>query len=311
MVDNQKKKGFLFAFIGAVVLSLTAIFIRYLTQVYKLPALVLAYWREMMVAIGLGTYFLISKKKQLFGIRGQAGFLVLYGFILALFNALWTLSVSLNGAAVATVLVYSSAGFGVILGWFILNEPFTLKKIIATLMSLAGCVLVANVFDIGLWQVNPVGLVTGTASGIFYALYGIMGKSATKRELNTWTTLMYIFGFASCFMLLFNLFSFGFIPGTARNPWDMFWLGKEWEGWVILLALALGPTLLGYGLYNAALEHLESSITNLVVTIEPVFTAAIAYFLFAETLTCLQISGSVLIMSAVLVLRLGKRRSDA
>jgi drug/metabolite transporter (DMT)-like permease len=106
-------------------------------------------------------------------------------------------------------------------------------------------------------------------------------------------------------MLAFNLLSFGYIPGAAQVPSDMFWLRENWQGWLILLALALGPTLLGYGLYNAALRYLESGITNLIVTIEPVFTAAVAYFLFGERLSVLQISGAVLIMSAVLVLRVG------
>jgi len=74
----------------------------------------------------------------------------------------------------------------------------------------------------------------------------------------------------------------------------------------MLTALAIGPTLVGFGLYNAALQYLESSITNLIVTIEPVFTAAVAYFIFGERLITIQIIGAVLIMSAVIVLRVRK-----
>ena len=90
-------------------------------------------------------------------------------------------------------------------------------------------------------------------------------------------------------------------------PGDLFWLGNEWMGWLILLVLAIGPTLMGYGIYNVALHYLPSSITNLIVTIEQVFTAAIAYVIFGETLTGWQIIGSMLIMSAVLVLLLEKK----
>jgi drug/metabolite transporter (DMT)-like permease len=100
------------------------------------------------------------------------------------------------------------------------------------------------------------------------------------------------------------------IPGAADTPADIFWPGGDRTGWLILITLAIGPTLIGYGLYNAALQHLESSITNLIVTIEPVFTAVIAYFLFGERFSATQISGAVLIMSAVLVLRIkGKGKS--
>jgi drug/metabolite transporter (DMT)-like permease len=305
MQKEQKDKGFVLAFLSAMILSLTAIFIRHLTQTYALPALVLAYWREVIVAAGLAIIFLITNPKRLRGVKGHIRFLATYGFTLALFNGLWTLSVSLNGAAVATVMAYSSAGFTVILGWVFLKESLTVKKVLAAVMSLTGCAMVVNALDPAVWQINPIGLTAGAASGILYALYSIMGRHGAERGLDTWTTLLYIFTFASCFMLAFNLLSFGHIPGAAQVPADMFWLGKNWQGWLILLALALGPTLLGYGFYNAALRYLESGITNLIVTIEPVFTAAVAYFLFGERLSVLQISGAVLIMSAVLVLRVG------
>ena len=304
MGSDDKNKGFLLAFGSAVVLSLTAIFIRHLTQTYHLPALVLAYWRELFTAAGLFIFFVFRNPVRLHGVKSHIGYLAAYGLTLALFNALWTLSVSLNGAAVATVLAYSSAGFAVLLGWLTLGEPLTGKKITAAVMSLVGCALVVDAFNVDVWQINAVGMVAGISAGIFYALYGIMGRAANKKGLNTWTTLMVIFAFASVFMLGFNLFSFGVIPGGAETPVDMFWLGNDLKGWLILLALALGPTLLGFGLYNAALQYLESSITNLIVTVEPVFTATIAYFLFGERFSAMQLVGAVLIMSAVLVLRI-------
>ena len=136
--SDDKNMGFSLAFSSALVLSLTAIFIRHLTQTYALPALVLAYWREVFTAAGLFLFFLVRNPKLIGGVKGHGKLLTGYGLVLAVFNALWTLSVSLNGAAVATVLAYSSAGFAVLLGWLILGEPLSKNKIIATVMSLAG-----------------------------------------------------------------------------------------------------------------------------------------------------------------------------
>ena len=42
-----------YALISAAILSTTAIFIRYLTQTYQLPALVLAFWRDVFVILTL------------------------------------------------------------------------------------------------------------------------------------------------------------------------------------------------------------------------------------------------------------------
>ena len=296
---NYTNRGYAAAVGSALFLSLTAIFIRYLTQNFAIPALVLAFWREIFVAGTLFLIFVLIKPERLGGVNGYLSYLIGYGLVLALFNALWTFSVTLNGAAVATVLAYSSAGFAALLGWLILKEKLTLIKILVVGLSLMGCALVVNAFDPSLWGLNNVGVVVGTVAGLLYAIYSIMGRSAAQRGLNTWTTLFYIFTFASFFMLGFNLLLGGIIPGAAAKPVDLLWLGNAWLGWVILIVLAIGPTLMGFGLYNVSLRYLPSSTANLVVMIEPVFTALVAFFLFGEILNHLQILGGGLILASV------------
>lgn len=46
-------RGYTIAFIAAGILSTTAIFIHYLTQTYHVPALVLAFWRDVFVVCTL------------------------------------------------------------------------------------------------------------------------------------------------------------------------------------------------------------------------------------------------------------------
>ena len=301
---NFTNRGYAAALGSALFLSLTAIFIRYLTQNFTIPALVLAFWREIFVAGTLFLVFVLLKPERLGGVNGYLSYLLGYGLVLALFNALWTFSVTLNGAGVATVLAYSSAGFTALLGWLILKEKLTLIKILVVGLSLLGCALVVNAFDPALWGLNNEGVVVGTAAGLLYAVYSIMGRSVAQRGLNTWTTLFYIFTFASLFMLSFNLLLGGVIPGAAATPGDLLWLGNAWFGWVMLIALAIGPTLMGYGLYNVSLRYLPSSTANLVVMIEPVFTALVAFFLFGEILNPLQILGGGLILASVGLTRL-------
>jgi drug/metabolite transporter (DMT)-like permease len=303
----KTRRGYIAALFGALFLSMTAIFIRYLTEVYDLPAFVLVYWREAFVAAALLLVLAVHKPLRLTGIRGHIPFLVGYGIILALFNATWTFSVAFNGAAVATVLAYSSVAFTVVLGWLILKEEITLIKVLAVAMSLTGCALVVNAFDPMAWTLNAAGTAVGMSAGLCYSLYGIMGRAAAERDLNTWTTLFYIFTFASFMVLGLNLFGNGNIPGGAVKAADMLWLGNAWMGWVILIALAVGPTLFGFGLYNVSLRYLPSSTANLVVMVEPVFTSITAYFLFGELLTLTQIAGAALIIGAVAVLRAGTR----
>jgi drug/metabolite transporter (DMT)-like permease len=175
---------------------------------------------------------------------------------------------------------------------------------VAVALSLGGCVLVAEALDPAAWRANPLGILTGILSGLAYAVYSLMGRSAGRRGLNPWTTLLYTFGGAAGFLLGFNLLLGGILPGAAAHPAELFWLGSALAGWGVLLILAAGPTVAGFGLYNTSLTLLPSSVANLILTTEPVFTALIAYFLLGERLNGIQIGGSLLILAGVAFLRI-------
>jgi len=308
--SSHLTRGYTIALISAAILSTTAIFIRHLTQTYHMPALILATWRDFFVFLTLLPILAISRKPPLRVDRQHLPYLVVYGLVLAIFNALWTLSVSLNGAAVSTVLAYCSAGFTALLGWWLLKERLGWGKLLAVALSLAGCVLVSGALDPAAWRLNVVGIVTGILSGLLYAIYTLMGRSASQRGFNPWTTMVYTFGFAAVFLLAFNLLSGGQLPGAATRPEDFLWLGKAWAGWAVLFLLAAGPTLAGFGLYNVSLTYLPSSVANLVLTLEPAFTASLAYFLLGEHLTMVQITGSLLILGGVVFLRISEGRLE-
>jgi drug/metabolite transporter (DMT)-like permease len=301
-------RGYAFAVVAAVFLSTTAIFIRYLSQTYRIPSMVLALWRDVFVVLALVPVFAIAKPSLLHVPRRLVPYLGAYGLVLALFNALWTLSVSLNGAAVATVLVYSSGAFTAILGKILLKERLGVAKIVAVVLSLSGCALVAGLLELGSWHGNLVGVIAGIVGGLSYAGYSLMGRSAADRGLDPWTTLLYAFGFAALFLFLANLVPDLPLPGFARSARDILWLGTLWKGWFVLFLLAAIPTVGGFGLLNVSLTILPSSVASLVVSLEPVFTVITAYLVLGERLTAIQLLGAALILSGVVVLRLFEGR---
>ena len=307
-MDAQHTRGYLVGLIAAIILSTTAIFIRHLTTHYDVPPLVLAFWRNAMTTLVLGGLLAWRWPALLRVDRRHLRYLAGYGVLLAVFNSLWTLAISRTGASVATVLVYSSTGFTVLLAWWLLDEPLTGIKMLAVGCSLGGCVLVARAYDPAVWDTNLLGIVTGVLSGVAYAGYHLMGRSASQRGLNPWTTLLYTFGGATLVLLFFNLQPVIDLPGSAPSPGDMLWLGDSLAGWGWVLALAAGPTLTGYGLINVTLAMLPSSVASLVLSTEPAYTAILALFLFDEVLNGPQIAGAVLIMVAVVALRLFEGR---
>jgi drug/metabolite transporter (DMT)-like permease len=313
----RRARGYAIGLVSALVLSTTAILIRHLTERHHMPPLVLACWRDGLVALTLLPVLGLLRPALLRpGLlardagtgRRHLPYLAAYGLVLAGFNALWTHSVALNGAAISTVLVYSSAAFTALLGRWLLCERLDSTKGVAVALSLGGCVLVSGALDTAVWSANPGGIMTGILSGLGYAAYSLLGRAASERKLNPWSTLLYTFGFAALFLLALNLSPVPLLPGVARRPADLFWLGRSASGWAVLLTLAAGPTLLGFGLYNVSLGYLPASVANLIVTLEPVFTAILAYLAFGERLSGVQIAGSALILSGVALLRLREQR---
>ncbi|HWQ45844.1 MAG TPA: DMT family transporter [Longilinea sp.] len=307
---NRSTPGYLIAVVSAMFLSTTAVFIRYLTENFALPALILSFWRDLFVVLTLLPIFLIWKPKLLHIKRRDLLYMIGYGFVLALFNSAWTFSVSLNGAAVATVLAYCSGAFTAVLGWWLLKEHLGWAKIVAVVTILAGCVLISGAYRAEAWNTNIAGIMAGVLSGLCYAVYSLLGRSASQRGLNPWTTLIYTFGFATVFLLAVNLIPGGALPGSAAALTDLLWLGDSVTGWVVLFLLAAVPTVMGFGLYNTSLTMLPSSVVNLIVSLEPVFTTLTAYLFLGERLDGKQIGGAFLVMTGVLFLRFFERWNE-
>lgn len=290
-------RGYLICGVGTAIWSTTAIFIAYLNTRYGLPPLVLAFWRDFFVVLGLGTGLALIRPGLIrLPDARQRLFFAAYGLILAVFNALWTTSVALNGAAVATVLVYSSPAITSILEWWLFGERINRFRIVALALSLTGCVLTSGAYDAALWRVNPLGIAVGLAGGAAFSVYSLFGKATQRQGISPWTATLYAFAGATFFLGLF------------QRPATVFWLGPAVDGWAVLLLLALLPTIGGYGLYTVSLGYLPAGTANLIVTLEPVMTGIMAYLFLGERMTTVQLLGGALILSGVFLLRAGEEQ---
>lgn len=300
--SSRYARGYTICIIATVLWSSAAVFIRYLTETYQIPPLVLAFWRDLTVSILVfGVLALVSPGKL--GLeRKHLGFVILYGFVLSIFNSLWTISVDLNGAAVSTVLAYSSAAFTAVIGWRFLEERLGWVKIIAVTFSLVGCIFVSGAYDLSAWHLNPVGVTTGLLSGAAFAGYSLMGRMSYGRNLYPWTAIAYTFAFAAVLLFIYNLFTPWLPAGVAST--HFLWLGTDAIAWLVLVVLAIVPTIGGYGLYTVSLTYLPASVANVIATLEPAMTAILAFLFLGERFSNPQWLGSLLIIGGVVLLRL-------
>ncbi len=300
---SKYSRGYLIALTATVLWSFTGILISYLSTTYSLPSLVLAFWRDLFVSLGMVLALLVLSRTRFHLGRSHWRFMVLYGFTLAVFNSMWTFSVQYNGAAVATVLAFSSPAMTAILSRLIFKERFNRVKVLSIVLSLIGTVLVSGAHDPSMWRLNPLGIIFGLLTGLFFAFYNLEGKHASDTSIDSWTALLYSFAIATVFLFLFNLGVDG-ISGKLLLT-DMLWLGDSTVAWGLLFFLGVAPTLGGFGLYTMSLRYLAPTVANLIATLEPALTAIWAYFLLDEQLIGVQIAGSLLVFTGVILLRWG------
>lgn len=303
-ITSERTQGYSAALLSALFLALTGILIRQLTVDYGLPVFVLALWRNIFTCICMIVSLLFTAPRLLNPGRTNLRFLFGYSLILTMFNLSWTFSIWLNGATVATVLVYTSTFFTILLDRLFHRQEISSFALIAASMALTGCALVAEIGMGNASSMSIPGILIAIFSGLAFGFYSISGREAARRGINSWTTITWVFGFSAGVMLMVNLLLLPHNLGGSGNP---LFLADRYGGWLLLLLLAAGPTLLGYGFYTAALVHLPSSVVNLVATLEPVFTAVIAYWYLHERLSGIQLAGSALILGAVLLVRRAQR----
>lgn len=319
---SQRLQGYPAAIASAALLGFTGILMRILSLDYQMPALVMAFWRSMLVVAVLVPVLMIWKPIWLRLNPPQLVYYAFYGLLMAIFNLLWTLSVALNGAAISTILVYSSVPFTLICGWLFYAERSGWPEILLVMLSLCGCLLVCGGGDLASAHWSLGGLVIGLLSGLGYGCYTLGGRIATRRHYPVWNTILYVFAFAAGYQFLLNALvwqsalihsDWALIRQSVGSVWYLSEQTQQpvWLGWMWLILLAAGPTLLGFGLYNQSLKYLPMGIANLIVSLEVVFTALIAYVWLGERLAGWQWAGGLLVLLSIIGLHTCSRRRQA
>ena len=289
---SQSLRGYLIVLAGTVIWALTGIVIKILLTRYGMETLTIAFWRVFFVVAFLFLVYLIFDAKLLRIAPRDIFLFAVYGIIgIGVHQIMWISSVQYNGAAVATVIIYTSPAIVAIFAARLLHEKFNRTKLIALTLTIIGCALVARVYDVRQVELNALGIAFGIGSAFTFATYSLMGRLATRRY-SPWTSLFYAFFFGLLFLLPI-VSVFGKLMPTNLS----------FDGWATLLFLALGPTLGGFGSYTIGLSYLPASVASLLAAFEPVTTAIVAYVMFGETLDLFQLIGAGLILASVILLR--------
>ena len=304
----SRRIGLILCTIAAVVWAGTAPGIKYLLDVYHVPGVTLAFWRDVFVTIAVMGMLLIRNRAALRVSKADFTPLALLGVVsIGIYHALWIWSVSLNGAAIAVVLIYLFPTFVTIGARFMFGEQLRTVQVIGLLLSLIGMALLVKLYDPEQIKLNWLGIVVGLTTAVLQAFYVLYTQKAV-RTVNPWASLGITMATGSM-TLLVMLLAAPLVVGQAAAP-GIFQVG-DLTAWLILLALAIGPTLGGYALFNLSLQHIPATTGGLILVLEAPTASAIAILFLGEQLVALQYAGMVFIFVSILLPTLWKRAATA
>jgi drug/metabolite transporter (DMT)-like permease len=270
--------------VGVVVASLSAILTRYATEA---DALVVSFYRCAAAALVLVPFGYA-------GVRGiparRLAAPITGGVFLALHFATWITSLYLTSVAPAVLLVSTTPVFVALAARLLWGDRLPALGWIGIAISLAGTALVAG-GDLG--GPSPAGnglALIGAATG---GGYGLAGQAA-RRHLGIIEYSIVTYGVAALLL-----------GPAAMVSGAGFWGFSRGTSWAII-ALILGPQLVGHTMINATLRDLHATTVTVTITAEPIIAIVLAFLLFAETPPASIAPGGAAILAGIyLVTRTG------
>jgi drug/metabolite transporter (DMT)-like permease len=231
--------------------------------------------RDLGFAVGLGAV--------VYGAQAGCAFAALERLDASLFSLLlYTFPVLVTVAAVA-------------LG----RDPARRRTAFALLLASSGLVLVLAGAAAG--ALDPLGTVLALGAAVIYSAY-ILGSEGVASRLGPLVLSTLLCTGAATTLTFASLAAGDLAPGRVSAP-GYLWLG----------GLAVVSTVGAIALFFAGLRRVGPTAASILSTLEPVVTVALAFVIFRESLSPVQLAGGGLVLSAVLAVRVtsDKRRETA
>jgi drug/metabolite transporter (DMT)-like permease len=278
--SSDSRLGLLALILGACAIGFAPIFVR-LSEIgpvatgfhrlaWSLPVFALMAWRA---------------GEDMPNTRMAWGGLTASGLFFAGDLIVWHLGIMLTSVANATLFSNLAPVFVTIGLWVIWGLRPSLRFVVALTVTLAGAVMLMG----GSFTVSTARL-TGDAlsmlSGLFYGGY-IIAVGRMRASVAT-SVLMLVGGAIGALAVLAAALALGetVMPVTVR-------------GWAMVVGLGLVSQVGGQGLIAWGLKHLPASFGALVLSVQPVVAAAVAWGLFGEVLGPFELVGAGIVLVGI------------
>ncbi|HKP53401.1 MAG TPA: DMT family transporter [Chloroflexia bacterium] len=212
-------------------------------------------------------------------------------------------AVDIISITATSLLLYTYPALVALLAWLFYREPFTVQKFGALVLAGAGTMMVLGIFSAlftvggnALGELRPAGVAWALAAAVIYSGYIIAGAKYTSTISPIFSSAIIISSAAVVYL------TWGALSGELQ-------LQVSLPGLVWATGLALVSTVVAIATFFAGLRYVGPSRAAIISTLEPTVSVLLAALVFQEMITLEQLLGGGLILVAVVVLQLGRKRN--
>lgn len=224
--------------------------------------------------------------------------IILSGVALTFHFGLWIVSLTLTLVSTSVILVTSHPIFVAAVQHFLLNEK--VKKVAAVGIGIAfSGVTVIALSDLGVGDETLFGDLLAFLGGLCAGIYFLCGR-VVRQKVDVIPYSFSVYGVAAVLLLIS-----AFVAGDELVVTD----GREW---MLFLAMAVIPTLLGHTMFNYALKKLPAHLISTSVLGEPIGASLLAYLLLPNEVPSVWIvlGGALVVVGLYVVLALGYAKEE-
>ncbi|MDG6220302.1 MAG: DMT family transporter [Candidatus Thermoplasmatota archaeon] len=273
------KKYAFFLVVGVSAASFAALLIRFSGE----HPLVISFYRMLLASLIVMPFMLMELKKTRIPLKTLLG-LVGVGGILSIHFALWNFAVPITTVASATILVCAHPLFVVPLGQRSSGEALHRGALAGVAIAFVGIVILSMG---GLGDGNIIGDMLALGGGVMAGLYIMAGRKARSGGLGLFTYVGVVYLSCAMFTLLAIVAMGEFTTNISADEW------------LVFLALALVPTILGHTMINASLKEIKSGIVSTAILVEPLGATILAAAILYEVPSSLTLVGGLITLFGV------------
>ena len=281
--------------VGVLSVSTGAIFVRYAQQ--EAASLTIAAYRMGIAFVVVLIPTLINHRRELQSLTYRdVGLAATSGLFLAVHFATWVYSLEMTSVAISVVMVNTAPLWVGLLTPLMTRERLSPATILGIAMSVIGAMAIGwGLESDGDSSNDLLGGMLATIGAVGLAVYLLIGRNLRRRHsLGVYVTVCY--GAAAGYLCLAAI-------GTGQQV-----AGFSPPIWLYLIGLALVSQILGHTTNNWALRFFSASMIAVALLGEPICSTLLAYFLFDETLTAVQVGGAALILVGIYLAARAERR---